>query len=214
VRAAEQSPAERQQVRAALGAAPGSCVFVCVARFAPQKAHDVLLRGFAGLLAGGVDARLWLVGDDPFGDGRVRAEALARELDLGARVSFLGIRRDVPNLVAAADVFTMTSLWEGLGLVFLEAMAAARPILATQVSAVPEVVDDGRTGLLVPPSDAAAWSDAAARLAADPALRARFGEEGRAVCIARFGLERMIDETLAVYSRLPGLQPTQRPALP
>jgi glycosyltransferase involved in cell wall biosynthesis len=214
VRAAEQSPAERQQVRAALGAAPGSCVFVCVARFAPQKAHDVLLRGFAGLLAGGVDARLWLVGDDPFGDGRVRAEALARELDLGARVSFLGIRRDVPNLVAAADVFTMTSLWEGLGLVFLEAMAAARPILATQVSAVPEVVADGRTGLLVPPRDAAAWSDAAARLAADPALRARFGEEGRAVCIARFGLERMIDETLAVYSRLPGLQPTQGPALP
>jgi glycosyltransferase involved in cell wall biosynthesis len=214
VQAAQMPDAERVRLRAELGAAPGACVFVCVARFAPQKAHDVLLRGFKGLVARGVDARLWLVGDDPFGDGRVRAEALARELELGDAVRFLGIRRDVPNLVAAADVFTMTSLWEGLGLVFLEAMAAGRPILATRVSAVPEVVEDGRTGLLVPPSDAAAWTDAAARLAADPASRARFGDAGRAVCTARFGLERMIDETIAVYSRLSGAEPTQRPSLP
>jgi glycosyltransferase involved in cell wall biosynthesis len=213
VQAAKMPDTERARLRAELGAAPGTCVFVCVARFAPQKAHDVLLRGFAGLLERGVDARLWLVGDDPFGDGRVRAEALARELELCDAVRFLGIRRDVPNLVAAADVFTMTSLWEGLGLVFLEAMAAGRPVLATRVSAVPEVVEDGRTGLLVPPSDAAAWTAAAARLAGDPAARARFGDAGRTVCTARFGLDRMIDETLAVYSRLSGAEPTRRPTL-
>ena len=142
---------------------------------------------------------LWLVGDDPFGDGRERAEATAARLELGDSVRFLGIRRDVPHLMAAADVFTMTSLWEGLGLVFLEAMATGRPVLASGVSAVPEVVVDGETGLLVPPSDPDAWAAAAVRLAADPALRSRLGARGADVRRERFGIDRMIDETIAVY---------------
>lgn len=140
-----------------------------------------------------------LVGDDPFGDGRTKAESLARDLALGSSCVFAGIRRDVPSLLAASDVFVMCSLWEGLGLVFLESMAAGIPVLATRVSAVPEVVVDGETGLLVPPSDVKALAEGMLRLASDPATRARLGTNGRARVAAAFGLDRMIDETIGVY---------------
>lgn len=204
--AAARPQAEKLALRKELGLAPDDVVFTCVARFAPQKAHDVLLKAFdvARRRPDGAKLRLLLVGDDPFGDGRRKAEALARELALGDRALFAGIRRDVPALLAASDVFVMSSLWEGLGLVFLESMATGIPVLSTRVSAVPEVVDDGRTGLLVPPSDVAALADAMARLGGDPQLRARLGAEGRVQVRKKFGLERMVEETLAVYSELQG----------
>jgi len=210
------SPQERTQLRAALGISADECVFVCVARFAPQKAHDVLLRAFAQV--GLRDARrasgtrLVLVGDDPFGDGRQRAEALARELGLGARVVFAGIRRDVPALLAASDVFVLASLWEGLGLVLLEAMAAGLPVVATEVSAVPEVVVDGVTGLLVPPSDPQALARAMETLAGDGSLRGRLGGAGRDRVREAFGLDHMVDRTLAVYAYLLGAEGPQTEA--
>jgi glycosyltransferase involved in cell wall biosynthesis len=108
----------------------------------------------------------------------------------------------VPALLGASDVFTMASLWEGLGLVFLEAMAADLPVLATRVSAVPEVVVEDQTGLLVAPGDPADLARGMVRLARDPALRERLGREGHQRVIARFGLERMVDETLALYREL------------
>lgn len=191
-------------LRASIGFAPDDVVFTCVARFAPQKAHDVLLRGFALALQrrapSDAPLRLLLVGDDPFGDGRERAQALARSLGLGSEVLFTGVRRDVPELLVQSDVFVMTSLWEGLGLVFLEAMATRLPVLATRVSAVPEVVVDGQTGVLVPPSDPSAVADAMLALARDPGTRRRMGEAGRARVLERFDLDRMVEETLAVYA--------------
>ncbi len=200
VRAARADPAGRNALRASLGFAPADVVFVCVARFAPQKAHGDLLRALA--LVADPRVRLLLVGDDPFGDGRRAAEALARELGLLPRAVFAGIRRDVPALLAMSDAFVMASLWEGLGLVFLEAMAAGLPVLATRVSAVPEVVVDGETGLLVPPADPPALAGALARLAADPAWRERLGRAGAARVQERFALERMVAETLAVYGEV------------
>ena len=194
------SEAERAEVRAELGLRPGDVAFVCVARFAEQKAHDVLLRAMRIVGEAGADhLRLILVGDDPFGDGRRKAEALAGQLELGAAVSFLGIRRDVPRILGATEVFCMASLWEGLGLVFLEAMAAGQAVLATDVSAVPEVVLPGITGLLVPPSDPEAFAQAMLGLAADPEQRTRMGLAGRERVRERFGLDRMVDETLELY---------------
>lgn len=210
----EQRAALREQLRRELGWAPEDVIFTCVARFAPQKDHAGLLRAFARFLstgggageAGGagrtVPGRLLLVGDDPFGPGRAQAEQLARELQLGSAVHFAGIRRDVPAMLAGSDAFVMSSLWEGFGLVFLEAMAAELPILATEVSAVPEVVVAGQTGLLVAAREEAALAAGFARLQADAQLRCSLGRAGRERLERCFGLERMIDETLAVYAEL------------
>jgi len=202
--AAGEAGAARGALRAAFGFGPEDVVFVCVARFAPQKAHDVLLRAFHAARAErpeDMGLRLLLVGDDPFGDGRRRAEALADELGLRAdgAVHFAGIRRDVPQVLASSDVFVMSSLWEGLGLVFLEAMAAGLPVLSTRVSAIPEVVVDGETGVLVAPADPGALARAMLGLAGDAELRERMGRAGRARVADLFGLERMVEETLAIY---------------
>lgn len=206
--AAAAPRAELERVRASFGFAPDDVVFTCVARFAAQKAHDVLLRAFARArkLEGGARLKLLLVGDDPFGDGRQRTEAIAKQLELGPACVFAGIRRDVPAIMAASDVFVMCSLWEGLGLVFLEAGAASKPVLATRVSAVPEVVVDGETGLLVPPREEEPLARAMARLAGDPALRERLGKRGEERVRAQFGLDRMIDATIDVYREVTGLQ--------
>ena len=199
---------ERDRLRLSFGFTPADVVFVCVARFAPQKAHDVLLRAFrtARSSPGGEGLRLLLVGDDPFGDGRQRAEAVAEELGLleSGEVVFAGIRRDVPQIMAASEVFVMSSLWEGLGLVFLEAMATGLPVLASDVSAIPEVVVPGETGLLVPPRDVAALAAGMLRFAREPELRQRFGQNGVVRVRESFGLDRMIDETLAVYAEVEG----------
>ncbi len=198
--AAAADPDARAATRRALGFDDEDVVFTCVARFAPQKAHDVLLRAFdAARRSSPSPLKLLLVGDDPFGDGRQRAEALAAELQLGDACVFAGVRRDVPALLAASEVFVMSSLWEGLGLVFLEAMATGMPVLASRVSAVPEVVVEDLTGLLVPPGDVAALSQGMRKLAGDPDLRRRLGAAGRERVRAEFGLDRMVDETLAVY---------------
>lgn len=190
------------RIREELGFTADHFVVTCVARFAPQKAHDVLLKALAQALTEDPRLRLLLVGDDPFGDHRARAEAVARDLKLGDRVRFLGIRRDVPSILAASDLFVMSSLWEGLGLVFLEAMAAGLPIVATRVSAIPEVVPHGRAGLLVPARDATALARAILDVAARADRGRSFGREGKAWVRERFGLERMIDETLLVYEGL------------
>ena len=201
-RAAAAPSQAKVALRADLGLAQDEVVMICIARFAAQKAHDVLLRAFSrARQAGGVGPRLrlFLVGDDPFGDGRQRAEALAGELGLGDAVLFAGIRRDIPALLAASDLFVMCSLWEGLGLVFLEAMATSLPVLATRVSAVPEVVLDGETGRLVPPAEVEPLAQAMLELADDPRERKRLGSAGHRRVLEHFGLDRMIDATLAVY---------------
>jgi len=204
--AAAGAVAAREKVRGELDFGADDVVFICVARFAPQKAHDVLLRALRRALDEGPlenpPLRLLLVGGDPFGDGRERAEALARELKLGAHCVFAGIRRDIPTLLAASDVFVMSSLWEGLGLVFLEAMATRLPVLATGVSAVPEVVVDGETGLLVPPADAESLARAMVELAGDDERRLELGRAGERRVRELFGLDRMVDQTLGIYREL------------
>jgi glycosyltransferase involved in cell wall biosynthesis len=201
-RAAAESAGARAETRAEFGWAPEDLVAICVARFAPQKAHDVLLEAFALARAGEPRLKLLLVGEDPFGDGRERAEAVARRLELGGSVRFTGMRRDVARLMAASDLFVMSSLWEGFGLVFLEAMSSGIPVLATRVSAVPEVIEDQVTGVLVGSGDARALAEGLLGLARDPARRAALGRAGKARVRERFELDRMVEQTLAVYRDL------------
>src|SRR5262249_38365544 len=116
------------------------------------------------------------------GDGRLRGalEAQAKQLGVADRVSFLGTRRDVADILAALDAYAMPSLWEGLSLALLEAMAARLPVIASDVGGVSQVAGDGAGCLRVPPADVAALAAAIRRLAAEPAeRRAALGEEAR-----------------------------------
>ena len=108
----------------------------------------------------------------------------------------------MPALLADLDLFVLPSLWEGFGLVLLEAMAAGRPVVASAVGPVPEVVADGETGLLVPPGDPEALARAVVRVLRHPNLAARLGRAGRARAEAHFGLDGMVARTDALYREL------------
>jgi glycosyltransferase involved in cell wall biosynthesis len=170
-----------------------------VGRLTEQKGHRTLLHAFARLLDEHPAARLLVVGE---GELRPDLQTLARELNIAGRVIFTGYRDDASRLMADFDVLAVPSLWEGFGLVLLEAMDAARPVVASRVSAIPEIVLDGETGLLVPPGDAQALASALGQLLDDPTLAAEMGRRGRERLRSHFSVERMVDETERVYRGL------------
>ena len=140
-------------MRAELAVADDEFLWLAVGRLVPQKDVPNLLDAFAKHHAAHPRSRLAIVGDGALRDEMV---AHAASLGVGEAVAFLGIRRDVPQLMAAADVFVMSSAWEGLPNVVMEAMAAGLPVVSTNVGGVAELVEDPGTGALVPASDAGA----------------------------------------------------------
>ena len=139
-----------------------------------------------------------IVGDGP---ERARLEAEIRRLGLEGAVVLAGDRDDVAAMLARADVFVLSSTSEGLPLSILEAMAAGLPVVASSVGGVPEAVEDGETGLLVPPRDPVRLAAALERLLVDPALRRRLGSNGRERVRQHFGLEAFQQAHVAVYRR-------------
>lgn len=186
----------REEVRAALGLSPDRPVALTVGSLTPQKSQDVLLRAMAAARARAADAVLLVAGE---GRLRERLLALHAELGLGDSVRFLGPRNDVPDLMAACDVFVLSSSREGLSVTLLEAMRAARPCVATAVGGNAEAVADGVTGRIVPVGDVAAMAGALAELLGDPARRAAFGAAGRERWRERFTAARMVGETERLY---------------
>lgn len=162
-------------------------ILLHVGRFASAKNHQFLIEAFAIAFKEVPQMRLWLVGDGPL---RPAVESRIRELGLEEEVSFLGIRDDIPELLAEADIFVLPSDWEGVPLTVLEAMAAGKPVIATAVGGVPELVEDGVTGILVPPRDARALAQEIIRLARDPDLRRAMGEAGQKKAVERFDISR------------------------
>lgn len=166
-----------------------------MARLEREKGFDVLLRAFAELK--GEPVRL-IIG----GDGLQRADLERQAADLAIHVEFQGFISDVPAFHTQTGVFVLASRSEGMGLVFAEAMAAGRPVIATRVGGVPEFVVDGETGLLVEPENPGALAGAIRRLLADPALATRMGEAGRRRAHELFSAERMAERTAAMYEEL------------
>lgn len=180
-------------------------VLACVARLSAQKNVGALLQALAAQRPR-TDLMLLLCGE---GEERGQLEAGARRLGIAGRVRFLGSRADIPELLAASDLFVLPSLYEGHPLSVMEAMAAGLPVLATAVGGVPEVVRPGETGLLVPPGDVAALAAAMGRLADDAGERLRLGREGARVAAERFDVSRMAAAYDGLYQELLSGVPTR-----
>ncbi|MDS0253970.1 glycosyltransferase [Haloarcula argentinensis] len=167
-----------------------------VARLTEQKNLETLLRAFEQVKDRVPDAHLAIVGR---GEEEDRLKRLAETHDIEDDVTFSGFRTDIPELMHAFDVFALPSLWEGFGVVFLEAMAAQTPVVASEVSAIPEVVADGETGLLCPPMDEAKFADAISTLLETPEMAESMGKAGRERLDREFAVDRMIEEVATIY---------------
>jgi glycosyltransferase involved in cell wall biosynthesis len=191
-------PDERARARATLGVADHEIVVVVAARLIPGKGQDVLLDAMVPAMRQAPELRLLIAGDGP---ARPALEAQARSLPNGT-VRFLGFLDDTRELIGASDVVafpTLPTIGEGFGLTALEAMAAEVPVVSSDAGALPEVVADGETGLVIPSGSVVALADALVRLANDPAERRRMGNAGANRARERFSLEAMVEGTLAVY---------------
>jgi glycosyltransferase involved in cell wall biosynthesis len=195
--------------RAALGLPPDALVLGTLGRLTEQKGHRVLLRALAEVAQTVPSVMLLLAGTGALRDD---LGAEAARLGLAGRVRFLGLRRDRETLYAAMDTFVLPSHWEGLSLALVEAMGAGRAVVATSVGGNPEVVSDGRTGLLVPPDDHQALADALIQVGIDRELRGALGEAAAADARSRFSIEQHVAQLAALYRQ--GLaERSRRPAL-
>lgn len=189
-------PEQCGPARAALGLPADAFVLGTLGRLHEQKGHSTLLRALASLAQTIPNVALFVAGTGPL---RESLEAEAHRLGIAERVHFLGVRRDRETLFAAMDLFVLPSRWEGLSLALVEAMGAARPVVATSVGGNPEVVTEGKTGLLVPPDDAAALAGAIARLAASPSVRGRLALTAASEARARFSIEEHVAQLETLY---------------
>jgi glycosyltransferase involved in cell wall biosynthesis len=196
----DEPPAAHAGVRDELGIPTGAPLIGEIGRLCDVKGQGDLISALADV----PDARLVLVGEDLEQGGAFRAklERDAEAIGVRDRVVFTGYRPDARALVAELDVLALPSRTEGLPLVVLEAMASARPEVATPVGGTPELVADGETGVRVPPRDPAALAAALRRLLADSELRRRLGEAGERRVRERFTLEAMCTRVLAIYDEL------------
>ena len=178
------------------GMEPGSQLVGVVARLEPEKGHPTLLEAWPRVLRAVPDAYLLIVGE---GSRREALEAQARELRIAHRVVFTGRRDDVPAVTAALDVAVLPSYREAQGLSVLEAMALSRPVVASNVGGIPEMIEDGVTGLLVPPHDAEALAGAITRLLRDHPYADTLARAGHDLVHDRFCIELMVEAIQTIY---------------
>jgi L-malate glycosyltransferase len=179
----------------------GAPVVGNVAALVPHKGQRYLIEAAHQVVQQLPDARFVILGE---GDLREHLERLVHERLLQKHVLLPGFRIDVLGCIKGFDLFAMSSVTEGLGTSLLDAMACARPIVATTAGGIPEIVEDHVNGLLVPPRDQTALANAIVRALNDAGLRRRMGEAGLARVHARFTVEKMVAETAAVYARVAG----------
>jgi glycosyltransferase involved in cell wall biosynthesis len=188
-----------REALAALGVPPGAPVIGNVAALTGHKDHETLVEAMALLRARAPQARLVVAGE---GELRPALEALVRARGLEDRVVLAGFRHDLDRLLPAFSAFCLSSHLEGLGTSLLDAMAFGLPVVATAAGGIPEAVEDGVTGRIVPSRDPVALADALAAVLADEGRRLALGEAGRRRFLERFTAERMVEETLRVLEEI------------
>ena len=192
---------DRGRLRRELSIPDGAFVVGTAATLSVHKGIDYLLEAARQVLARAPDTWFVIAGDGP---ERAKLEAAARALGLGDRLTFLGYRSDVADVVSALDLYVLPSLTEGLSLSLLEALAIGVPILCTRVGGNPEIVEDGVNGYLVPARDSAALADGIERMRADPAFRDAARARNVKKFTDRFTLEAMVAEHARLFTALAG----------
>jgi glycosyltransferase involved in cell wall biosynthesis len=170
-----------------------------IGRLDAQKAPDDFVRMAAHVVQAQTDARFYLVGEGPM---QAQLEEQVRTLGLLQSITLLGRRNDVPTLLLAADIVTLSSLWEGMPYSLLEAGAMGRPVVCTSVDGSPEVVLDGETGYVVPASDTAAMAEAVLRLIANPNRMVEMGSRARARVSEHFDVRESVARVGKLYMQL------------
>jgi glycosyltransferase involved in cell wall biosynthesis len=188
---------DRDRIRTELGLSASEVLLLSVGNLSPRKAHHVLVSALTQLHESepNLPWRLAIVGDGP---ERPRLEAAIQASGLEKRIHLLGTRTDVPDLQAAADVFVLPSLWEGLPLAILEAMFAGNAVIASNISGIPEAIEDGKQGLLTPPGDPTALAEAIAKVLRQPEYRLQLG----AAALEHARNHFTIDVMTSAYERL------------
>ena len=198
-RVAVMDTAERDAARAAMGVAPGETVLIKVARFWPEKRHDVLLQAFQHVLRRAPNVQLWIPGVGP---EEPRVRAMAAELRVADRCRFLGFRTDLPELLALADVQVHTSDEEGVPLAILSGMAAGKPIVSTRAGGIPEVIRDGHSGVLVPIRQPEAFADAVSALIRDTERQRALGSAAQHFIETEYSLAAATAHVERVYAEV------------
>jgi len=170
-----------------------------VARLVPEKGHLFCLESFKIVVDKFPNAKLFIIGD---GILKPDIEAKINELNLNNNVIMLGYRRDVAEILASLDISLHTSIWEGTPVAIIEAMLMAKPIIASRVGGIPELIEDGSTGILVSPYDKEALAQAIMRLINDKAQASKMGEAARQSAQDKFNLELMIKNITKIYDSL------------
>jgi glycosyltransferase involved in cell wall biosynthesis len=186
-------------LRRLFGVSPETFVVGWIGRMTAIKRLDDVLLAFHRLRARGVDATLCLVGDGP---QKADVERRAHELGIARNVLFVGYQREVAEYYRFFDALLLPSANEGTPVVAIESLVAGRPVVATRVGGVPDVVEDGTSGFLVPVGGVEGMAEALERLARDPELRRRMGEAGRARVVSRYRVDRLVDDVDALYREL------------
>lgn len=167
-------------------------IVLTVARLDKQKGHEYLIEA-ASMVPEAVFA---LVGDGP---ERGKLETYVKEMNLEKRLVFLGYREDIQEILSGCDLFVLPSLYEGLPLAILEAMAAGKPVIASDINGTDEIINDGKTGILVPPADPNAIAEAIRRVLSDPSLARNLAASGKERAYSEFSSKKMVEGVTRVY---------------
>jgi glycosyltransferase involved in cell wall biosynthesis len=182
-----------------------------IASLEPNKAQDIFLQAAAQLRPHFPNARFLLVGTDKSAQGgeggakgyfHQKLERQVEDLGLSNQVIFTGFRRDIPNILAALDILVLVSNMEALPVTIMEAMTAAKPVVATAVGGILDLVEDGQSGILVPPRNPTAVASALQRLLTNPTLAQQMGQEGRKIALRRMTVQGAVRQNEAMYEEV------------
>lgn len=187
-----------KDIRGEFGIGQDGILIGCVGRLTEQKGHRYLIQAAGKIIERNPKAKIFIIGR---GKQEKHLKNLAKSFNLDSGVIFTGFRKDAYSIIDKLNLIAMPSLWEGLGLVLLEAMALGKPIVATDVGGIPEVVENKKTGILVPAKDSKALAEAISDLLEDYPAAARMGEMGKATVKERFSSAKMVKEIEFIYDK-------------